>query len=105
MKKEETEVDEGKIAGSIRWVRKWKAEGHSKEEAHRKAKEMDIHPKVVDDHYKKNNNRPGMGLHLLNRQNENVEKAELKVQHAKDKLTLAKDHKSDKARLRRMKDV
>jgi hypothetical protein len=46
-----------------------------------------------------------MGLHLLNRQNENVEKAELKVQHAKDKLTLAKDHKSDKARLRRMKDV
>lgn len=103
--KEETEVDEGKIAGSIRWVRKWKAEGHSKEEAHRKAKEMDIHPKVVDDHYKKNNNRPGMGLHLLNRQNENVEKAELKVQHAKDKLTLAKDHKSDKARLRRMKDV
>jgi len=50
---EETEIDEGKIAGSIRWVRKWKESGLSKKEAHKRAKEMDIHPKVVDDLYQK----------------------------------------------------
>ena len=50
---EETELDEGKIAGSIRWVRKWKESGLSKKEAHKRAKEMDIHPKVVDDLYQK----------------------------------------------------
>jgi hypothetical protein len=62
------EVKEGKIAGSIRWVGKWKDAGHSKEEAHRRAKELDIHPKVVNDLYKKKDkDRPGMGSHLLNR--------------------------------------
>ena len=33
--------------------------------------------------------------------NEDVEKAKMKVQHAQDKLDMAKDHKSDKTRLNR----
>jgi hypothetical protein len=56
--------------------------------------------------------RPGMGLHLLNRNRnvevtgrvkENVEKAELKLQHARDKLDMAQDHKREKIRLKRFK--
>lgn len=44
-------VSEGALAGAIRNVRKMKMDGDSKEEAHKKAKAMGIHPKIVDDHY------------------------------------------------------
>ena len=42
----------GAIAGSMRWVRKWKQEGLSKKDALERAKSWDIPGSVVDDLYK-----------------------------------------------------
>ena len=42
----------GEIAGSMRWVRKWKQEGLSKKDALERAKSWDIPGSVVDALYK-----------------------------------------------------
>ena len=45
------ELNEGKLAGNVRWVKSWIEQGLSREEAHNKAKKYTIHPKTVDDLY------------------------------------------------------
>ena len=45
------ELNEGKLAGNVRWVKSWIEQGLSREEAHKKAKIYTIHPSTVDDLY------------------------------------------------------
>ena len=45
------ELNEGKLAGNVRWVKSWIEQGLSREEAHKKAKIYTIHPMTVDDLY------------------------------------------------------
>ena len=45
------ELNEGKLAGNVRWVKSWIEQGLSREEAHKKAKIHTIHPNTVDDLY------------------------------------------------------
>ena len=45
------ELNEGKLAGNVRWVKSWVEQGLSRKEAHKKAKIYTIHPNTVDDLY------------------------------------------------------